>query len=300
MMIDADHQAALRHEAEHWLFDSEPPVSLYPRQEGLPRIRVAKVIATRGCWAQCTFCNFSYLVKRNRRSAPAPVIDIAQVRHAVRERAPVDVIKLVTGLSFGEPSMYFTQLIASVRERRDARVQAFSAVELDQLSRRENCSARQILVQWRQAGMDQLGPGGSELLIDEVRQRVSPYRLSTERFLEIHKVAHQSGLTSVAGLLIDRQTKPEHILEHLDRLSTIASGLDAIELQCFEPEKSPLSIVPGARLDQILRALKAIKTMYPHLPVRLNQRTIFSIDREVLLAEAGLDSVLQTVWEVEP
>lgn len=300
MMTDGDRRAALRHEAEHWFFDSEPPLSLYPRQDALPRIRVGKVIATRGCWAQCTFCNFSHLVKRNRGSAPAPTIDIAQARHAVQRQAPVEVIKLVTGLSFGEPSLYFTELIAAVRGRPDARVQAFSAVELDHLSRRENCSARQILAQWRQAGMDQLGPGGSELLIDEVRQGVSPYRLSTERFLEIHKVAHQSGLKSVAGLLMDSQTKPEHILEHLDRLGTIVSGLDALELQCFEPEKSPLSIMARPRLDQILRALKAIKTMFPNLPVRLNQRTIFSVDREVLLAEAGLNSVLQTVWEVEP
>ncbi|MCL4520322.1 MAG: radical SAM protein [Firmicutes bacterium] len=298
--MDSQNLELIRSEAEHWLRDSEPPVPWYPRQSGLPRRRAVKIIATRGCWAGCDFCGFHRVALLNKNRPPAPVLEIAQATAELAHSPAADLVKLVTGLSFGEPSLYFTRLIAAVKRQSGLPVYAFSAVEIDHLCRRENRPARQILTEWRDAGMDHIGPGGSELLVDSVRQQVAPYRLSVERFLEIHRVAHQSGIKTVAGLMIDGHTNYEHILEHLDHLQTLSAGLEYLELQCFDPEGSGLAMVPGPRLDQILRTLKAIKAMLPKVAVHLNLRAIASDDAEILLAEAGLNGVIETLGEIEP
>lgn len=286
--------------SEHWLLDSELPLPFYPQQGGLPRTRSIKIIVTRGCWAGCDFCGFSQPVLLTRKRPPAPVIAISAALLGIRQAPAADLVKLVTGLSFAEPTIYFSKLIEAIRRQSNLPIQAFSAVEVDHLSRRDNRPARQILSEWRSAGMDRLGPGGSELLVDRERQSVAPYRPSVGRWLEIQAVAQQVGLKTTLGLMVDRHTSADHMLEHLDRIRPLASELAQIEVQPFEPEGSRLTMLAAPRFDQILRTVKAIRSLYGDVPLFLNQRTVASADAEVLLAHAGLSGLLHTIAEVEP
>jgi cyclic dehypoxanthinyl futalosine synthase len=66
--------------------------------------------------------------------------------------------------------------------------------------------------------MDSLPGGGSELLHDEIRNRISPFKNSTDEWLEVMRVAHSLGMKTTCTMVFGFQESAEHILVHLDRL----------------------------------------------------------------------------------
>ncbi len=287
-------------EMQHRLTDGPTPTPVHPRPQPPARWRQAKVIVTRACWAGCEFCHFSRFVPLALDKTVPPVLGIADAAAELQRAPAFDMVKIVTGLSFQTPLEYFTHLISTLRQATGRPVQAFSAVEVDHLARRLACSGRDILTEWKLHGLDRLGPGGADLLVPTVRPSLARYRISVERWLKIHRVAHTLGLRTAAGLMLDARTPAPDIIEHLNHLRELAEGLDYLELQPLEPDHTALAPVRPPQLDQLLRVAVAAKQLLPNLPLHIHRRHIRSADAEVLLADAGVDRVIETVVEVEP
>ncbi len=287
-------------EARRRLVGGTAPMLLHPRPHPPTHWRQAKLIVTRGCWARCEFCHFSRFVPLSQGKAVPPVLGIPDAVAELQRAPAFDGVKVVTGLSFQAPLEYFTHLIQALREAIGQPVQAFSAVEVDHLARRLASSAREILTEWKRQRLDRLGPGGAELLVPSVRPSLARYRISVERWLEIHRVAHSLGLRTAAGLMFDARTTAAQIIEHLNRLREVCEGLDHIELQPLESAQTALTPIRPPRLDQLLRVAAATKTLWPDLPLHIHLRSIASADAEILLADAGVDRIIETVLEVQP
>ena len=69
--------------------------------------------------------------------------------------------------------------------------------------------------------MDSLPGGGAEILDDEIRNRISPFKNSTDEWLAVMRAAHELGMRSSATMVFGFQETPEHILLHLDRLRSL-------------------------------------------------------------------------------
>jgi cyclic dehypoxanthinyl futalosine synthase len=75
-----------------------------------------------------------------------------------------------------------------------------------------------IISDFRAAGLGSIPGGGGEILVDRVRQRISPLKAMSDDWLEVMDVAHRLGLYSSATMMFGHVETIEDRIEHLERL----------------------------------------------------------------------------------
>ena len=75
-----------------------------------------------------------------------------------------------------------------------------------------------IISDFKAAGLGSVPGGGGEILVDRVRQRISPLKAMTNDWLEVMDVAHRLGLNSSATMMFGHVETIEDRIEHLERV----------------------------------------------------------------------------------
>ena len=75
-----------------------------------------------------------------------------------------------------------------------------------------------IIADFKAAGLGSIPGGGGEILVDRVRQRVSPLKAMSDDWLEVMDVAHRLGLNSSATMMFGHVETVEDRIEHLERV----------------------------------------------------------------------------------
>src|ERR1017187_1060475 len=75
-----------------------------------------------------------------------------------------------------------------------------------------------IIGDFAKAGLGSIPGGGGEILVDRVRQRISPLKAMSSDWLEVMDVAHRLGLNSSATMMFGHVETIEDRIEHLERL----------------------------------------------------------------------------------
>jgi len=172
---------------------------------------------TNVCVAGCKFCAF----QRKVGSPEGYVLNREEILHKVQELVDWGGTTLLMqgGLNPDLPLEYYEDLISSIKERfPQVQVHSFSAPEIVYLSKLEGISIKQVLERLKNAGLDSLPGGGAEVLSQEVRSFLSPGKCTVEQWEEVHRTAHELGMTSTATMMFGHIEKPHHILEHLERV----------------------------------------------------------------------------------
>ena len=112
---------------------------------------------------------------------------------------------------------YYEKLVRDVRERFPIiDVHSFSASEVQHISRVSKLSVRETLTRLKDAGLNSLPGGGAEILVDRVRQIVSPLKTKTAEYFEVHRTAHQIGLKSTGTMVYGLGETIEERMRHFD------------------------------------------------------------------------------------
>jgi len=122
---------------------------------------------------------------------------------------------------------------------------SLSPAEVLWLAQRSHLTLSDTLVQLREAGLDSLPGGGAEILVDEVRQRVSPAKIATPQWLEVMETAQGLGMhttaTMVCGLGETTADRVQHLLRVRD-LQDRTGGFRAFIPWSFQSNHTRLSV----------------------------------------------------------
>ena len=80
---------------------------------------------------------------------------------------------------------------------------------------------REVIQKFKEAGLGSIPGGGGEILVDRVRNRISPLKCNTEQWLEVMKIAHELGLNSSATMMFGHVEAVEDRIEHLERIREV-------------------------------------------------------------------------------
>jgi len=120
-----------------------------------------------------------------------------------------------------------------------------------------------LIRDFRDAGLGSIPGGGGEILIDEVRQRISPLKAMSDDWLEVMAVAHRLGMASTATMMFGHVESLRHRIEHLERVrrqQDETGGFTAFIVWTFQAENTRLKATPvGAH--EYLR-MQAISRIY--------------------------------------
>jgi aminodeoxyfutalosine synthase len=196
------------------------------------------------CVNRCAFCAFS----RTTGEEGAYTLALEEIcrRASEAEGEGATELHMVGGLHPDLPFEFYEEMLGAVRRTApQLHIKAFTAVEIDYFARISGSSVEEVLERLVAAGLGSMPGGGAEILVAGVRQRICPEKISGERWLEIIRLAHFSGLKTNATMLYGHVETPADRVAHMRMLRELQDethGFQAFIPLAFQPENSDLKL----------------------------------------------------------
>ena len=155
---------------------------------------------TNVCVKACGFCAFSrgHLAEEGYYLPVEEIIRRAQEAH---DWGATEVC-VQAGLAPGMDGWHYVKLCRALKEALpDIHVHGFSPEEVLYGSTLTGVSIREYLVALKEAGVGSLPGTSAEVLVDEIRQQVSPGRIGTAQWIELIQTAHEVGLPTTSTIM---------------------------------------------------------------------------------------------------
>src|SRR5262249_3064303 len=117
-------------------------------------------------------------------------------------------------------------------------------------------SLREVISQFKAAGLGSIPGGGGEILVDRVRQKIAPLKINSDHWLEGMQVAHELGLKSSAPRMFGHGETLENRVEHLPRIREQrdrSGGFTAFICWTFQPQHTVLKVEQPTGVSEYLR-----------------------------------------------
>jgi aminodeoxyfutalosine synthase len=165
------------------------------------------------CVLDCVFCDFA------ARPGDAHAYEMT-VEEILGKLSPeLSEVHIVGGL---HPKWKFEQYLGIMEAIRESyptiQIKAWTAVEIDWFARIARMEVPQVLERLLQAGLQSMPGGGAEVFSERVREATFKHKMGAERWLEIHRIAHEMGIPSNATLLYGHIETYEERIAHMLRL----------------------------------------------------------------------------------
>jgi cyclic dehypoxanthinyl futalosine synthase len=98
---------------------------------------------------------------------------------------------------------------------------SLSPAEVVCIAKNSGLTIDEALIRLKVAGLDSIPGGGAEILVDEVRNRISPGKIGWQQWSEVMKKAAGLGMPTTATMMFGSSEKPEDVIEHLFRIREI-------------------------------------------------------------------------------
>ena len=209
-------------------------------------VRNQHINYTNICNKLCKFCSF-YVKPKDERGYVLSPEEIAK-RVQDYSDVPVTEIHMVGGVNPKLPYDYYLDVLRAMKEARpEARIKAFTMIELAQIQRIAKKPLEQVLFDMKMAGLETIPGGGAEVFSDRVQSDLFWTKADSEEWLRIASIAHQCGLPSNATMLYGHIENSEEKVYHLTRLREVqdeTSGFLAYIPLSFHPERTELEHLP--------------------------------------------------------
>jgi cyclic dehypoxanthinyl futalosine synthase len=219
---------------------------------------------TNFCVTRCKFCNF--YVPPTDKTGRGYVLSKEQLAQKFRETEQLGGIQILLqgGLNPELGLDWYEDLFRWTKRNFQLKLHALSPTEIIHIAQIEDLSVEEVLRRLQAAGMDSLPGGGAEILDDEIRNRISPFKNSTDEWLAVMRAAHQLGMRSSATMVFGFQETAEHLLMHLDRLRSLqdeTGGFTAFITWPFQAEGTRLKLRDDTSAFRYLR-VQALARLY--------------------------------------
>lgn len=215
------------------------------------------------CSNRCLFCAYA----RNEGENGAFTFSIDDVRAKLLERIdePIRELHVVGGLNSSIPFDYYIDLLKTIKEiRPNATIKAFTAVEIDHISRVANLSLDETIISLKNAGLSMAPGGGAEVMSPRIKKRLFPKKIDGKRWLEIMERLHSAKITSNATMLYGHIETIEERVDHLVRLRNLqdkTGGFSAFIPLAFHSKNTKLSQIPATTAFDDLKNVAAARLM---------------------------------------
>jgi aminodeoxyfutalosine synthase len=223
---------------------------------------------TNVCVYRCTFCAFRADLKSPKGYVMTDEEILTRAREA--EGRGATEMHIVGGLHHQLPYEWYLNVIRIIHHAHPRlHLKAYTAVEWDWFARLTGRSTRDLLAEFKEAGLGSLPGGGAEIFHPEVRDRICEHKADAAEWLRIHQEAHELGLRSNATMLYGHIESARHRIDHLIRLRELqdrTGGFQTLIPLAFHPDNTRLSHIPKASGMMDLRVMAISRLMLDNFP----------------------------------
>jgi aminodeoxyfutalosine synthase len=228
-----------------------------------------RIEATNVCVASCLFCSFARLKPGD---ADAYTMSLDEAWDKLRRRAaqPLTEVHVVNGLHPDLPFSYYTDLLTGFKRiRPNIHLKCFTAVEIAFFADLYGMTDEQVLRELMAAGLDSLPGGGAEIFAERVRQKICHDKCGSDRYLDIHRLAHRLGMRSNVTMLYGHIETAEERVDHMLRargLQDETGGFQAFIPLAFHPDNNQMRKLPAPSAAETLRVHAVARLVLDNIP----------------------------------
>ena len=217
---------------------------------------------TNVCNVYCKFCAF-YRVEADDDSY---VITFDEMDRKIEETVALGGTQiLMQGGHHPKLTMqWYLDLLSHIKGKfPQINIHGFSPSEFIHFREVFNLPLEEIISQFVKAGLGSIPGGGGEILVDRVRQRISPLKAMSDDWLSVMDVAHRLGLNSSATMMFGHVETVEDRIEHFERIRAQqdkTKGFTAFISWTFQAEHTKLR-APTVGAHEYLRT-QALSRIY--------------------------------------
>ncbi len=252
---------------------------------------------TNVCVYRCTFCAF----RADLKSPKGYVMSDAEIleRAAEADARGATELHIVGGLHHQLRYEWYLNVVRIIHQAFPRlHIKAYTAVEWDWFSRLTGRPTRDLLSEFKDAGLGSLPGGGAEIFHPDVRDKICEHKADANSWIRIHREAHQLGIRSNATMLYGHIEEARHRIDHLCRLRELqdeTSGFQTFIPLAFHPENTGLSHItkPTGLMD--LRVMAISRLMLDNFPHVKAYWVMLSVPTAQIALQFGADDIDGTV-----
>jgi 7,8-didemethyl-8-hydroxy-5-deazariboflavin synthase CofH subunit len=197
---------------------------------------------TNVCVKACGFCAFS----RGHLAEQGYFLPNEEIIHRAREAYELGATEVCVqaGLAPGMDGWQYVNLCRALKEALpELHIHGFSPEEVLYGSTLAGVTIRDYLAALKDAGVGSLPGTSAEVLIDEIRQQVSPGRIGTAQWIELIQTAHELGIPTTSTIMYGHIEGSRDKAIHLDILRQIqrrTRGITEFVPLSFIYEEAPM------------------------------------------------------------
>jgi cyclic dehypoxanthinyl futalosine synthase len=219
------------------------------------------------CESKCKFCAFY----RDRSSPDAYLLTEEEICLKIQELVDSGGTQLLMqgGLHPDLGVEWFERLFREIR-RRFPTVQnhSLSPAEITQIAMVSGLSVTETLRKLKKAGLDSIPGGGAEILVDRVRQEISPRKIGWEGWAAVMREAAALDMPTTATMMFGSRETPEDIIEHLFRVRELQEerrGFTAFIPWTYQPGNTELGGKTATGVEY-LKVLSLARILLDNIP----------------------------------
>jgi cyclic dehypoxanthinyl futalosine synthase len=207
------------------------------------------------CNVYCKFCNFY----RTAKDKDSYVITHEQIDAKIDELVALggNQILMQGGHHPDLKIDWYLDLLRHLRTKYPSvNLHAFSPPEFNHFAEVFRMPLEEVIGRFKEAGLGSIPGGGGEILVNRVRERISPLKCDADQWLRVMEIAHGLGLNSSATMMFGHVESLDDRLEHLQRLRDLqdrTKGFTAFICWTFQDEGTVLKVPETAGSYEYLR-----------------------------------------------
>ncbi len=249
------------------------------------------------CKDICKFCAFS----ANRKNPNPYTLSHDEVLRIVEDASKrgVKEVHIVSAHNDQVGLEWYLGMFQKIKELfPHIHIKALTAAEVNFLAKEYGLGFEEMIEKMIEAGVDSMPGGGAEIFDEEVRDYICKGKVSSEEWLEIHKIWHKKGRKSNATMLFGHIESRAHRIDHMIRLRTLqdeTGGFNCFIPLVYQKENNYLKVQNFVTGQEYLKTIAIARILLDNIPHIKAYWATSTLNLALVAQEFGADDLDGTI-----
>jgi len=222
---------------------------------------------TNVCTTNCKFCAF-FVTHKSKKSFVMSMDEVLKKCDELVKLGGTQVM-LQGGLNPDLGIDFYEKLLSTIKENYNLTLHSLSPPEICHIADKENMSIETVIKRLNKAGLDSIPGGGGEILVDRVRNDISPLKIDSTRWMKVMEIAHSLGLKTTGTMMFGHVETLEERLLHMKRIRDLqdkTGGFRAFISWPFSPGNTRMKNISRTSGEDYLKTIAVSRLFMDNIP----------------------------------
>jgi len=249
------------------------------------------------CKDICKFCAFS----ANRKNPNPYTLSHDEVLKIVEDASQrgIKEVHIVSAHNDQVGLDWYLGMFKKIKEHfPQIHIKALTAAEVNFLAKEHGLNFEQMIDLMIENGVDSMPGGGAEIFDEEVRDYICKGKVSSDEWLEIHRLWHVRGRKSNATMLFGHVERRDHRIDHMLRLRDLqdeTGGFNCFIPLIYQKENNYLKVQEFVTGQEYLKTIAIARIMLDNIPHIKAYWATSTLNLALIAQEFGADDLDGTI-----